>query len=96
MLKALLFLASALLLTGAGHPALYRDSSGRIVSTSQAEKKPYGFYSLWAIGRLPDGKYTINAEFTLKNGRKELKSTPSKRILTMPSPTTDPMLQVRT
>lgn len=49
------------------------DNSGKVVSTSQAEKKPYGFYSLWDIGRLPDGKYTINAEFTLKNGKKELK-----------------------
>ena len=37
MLKALLWLAGGLLLTGAGHPALYRDSSGRIVGTAQQQ-----------------------------------------------------------
>jgi YD repeat-containing protein len=43
MLKALLFLASALLLTGAGHPALYRDSSGRIAgrATQQGKRTVY-------------------------------------------------------
>jgi len=51
-----------------------RDSRGKIASSSQAEKKPYGFHTLWDIGRLPDGKYTIEAELTLKNGRKETKS----------------------
>ena len=51
-----------------------RNGRGEIVSSSAAEKKPYGFFAIWEIGRLPDGKYTIEAEMTHKDGKKTVKS----------------------
>lgn len=44
------------------------------LSAADAVKKPYGFYALWDTGKLPDGKFSLEAVLTRADGKKVVKT----------------------